>query len=281
MDPGTSSWLSMAATKNDVLFVFPPGPRSGGSFNGNLGVAYLRAALARGGMATAQYLNANPGTIDAVAADIIRKKCPIVGFTVYDTNAHLSIAIAESIKRQKPEVCVVFGGPAVTFNARPLMERHAVIDACVMGEAEETGSAIFATLLGGSSFDDAQPGVAFRKNGEVVCTPLPPLVGYSEPGVRGVLDVTPSPYLSGILTDGQDGLLTGRGCTHHCQYCCFAALGRQLLRLHSVERVVAELECIADHQKREGRRFPISFFDDAFTLANAQNIMLLILSSCC
>jgi anaerobic magnesium-protoporphyrin IX monomethyl ester cyclase len=258
--------LSMTVSKSDVLFVFPPGPRSGGSFNGHLGVAYLRAALARGGMATAQYLSANPGTIDAVAADIIRQKSPIVGFTVYDTNAHLSIAIAQSIKRQKPEVRIVFGGPTATFNAQRLMERHAMIDACVMGEAEETASAIFATLLGGSSFDDEQPGVAFRKNGEVVCTPLPPLVGCNAPGVRGVLDVTPSPYLSGILTDGQDGMLTGRGCTHHCQYCCFAALGRQRLRLHSVERVVAELECIAEHQKRTGRRFPVSFFDDAFTL---------------
>jgi radical SAM superfamily enzyme YgiQ (UPF0313 family) len=262
--------LSMTVIKSDVLFVFPPGPRSGGSFKGHLGVAYLRAALARGGMATAQYRSANPGTIDAVAADIIRQKSPIVGFTVYDTNAHVSIAIAQSIKRQKPEVRIVFGGPTATFNAQRLMEKHAMIDACVMGEAEETGSAIFATLLDGSSFDDAQPGVAFRKNGEVVCTPLPPLVGSHESGVQAVLDSTSSPYLSGILTDGQEGLLTGRGCTHHCQYCCFAALGRLRLRLHSVERVVAELEYIAEHQKRTGRRFPVPFFDDAFTLVPAR-----------
>lgn len=47
---------------------------------------------------------------------------------------------------------------------------------------------------------------------------MPPLVGYGKPGVQDVLDVTLSPYLSGILTDGEEGLLTGRGCTHHCQY---------------------------------------------------------------
>jgi len=256
----------MSTSRSDVLFVFPPAPGNAGSFKNHLGVAYLRAALARDGMATAQYLNANPGTIDSVAADILQYNSPIVGFTVYDSNAGLCIALAQSIKRRKPETQIVLGGPTATFNARPLMERHAVIDACVIWEAEETAAHIFAKLLGGGGLDEAQPGVVFRRGREVVCTALPPLVGTSQPGVQCALDSTPSPYLSGILADGQEGVLTGRGCTHHCQYCCFATLGRMSLRLHSIERVVAELECIAKHQKCTGRPFPVPIQDDAFTL---------------
>ncbi len=250
----------------DVLFVFPPAPGNAGAFKNHLGVAYLRAALARDGMATAQYVNPNPGTIDSVATDILRRKSPAVGFTVYDSNARLSLALAESIKQQKPETQIVFGGPTATFSALPLMERHAVIDACVMGEAEGTAAQILSRLLGGGSLDDAQPGVAFRRDGEVVCTAMAPLVGASQPGVQCTLDCTPSPYLSRILVDGQEGLLTGRGCTHHCQYCCFAALGRMSLRLHSIQRVVAELGCIAEHQSRTGESHPVPIFDDAFTL---------------
>lgn len=113
--------------KSDILFVFPPAPGNVGAFRNHLGAAYLRAALAREGMATAQYLNARPGTIDAVAQDIIRQKCPIVGFTVYDANAPLSIAIAQCIKRRKPDIRVVFGGPTATFNAQTLMERHVLL----------------------------------------------------------------------------------------------------------------------------------------------------------
>ena len=256
----------MSTSSSDVLFVFPPAPGNPGAFKNHLGVAYLRAALAREGMATAQYLNGNPGTIDSVAADILRRKPPIVGFTVYDSNARLCIALAQSIKRQKPETQIVFGGPTPTFNARPLMEWHAAIDACVLGEAEETAAHIFAKLLGGGGLDVAQPGVAFRRDGEVVCTALAPLVGATLPGVQCALDTIPSPYLSEILADGQEGVLTGRGCTHHCQYCCFAALGRMSLRVHSIERVVSELECIAAHQKRTGEPFPVTIFDDAFTI---------------
>lgn len=256
----------MSTGRSDVLFVFPPAPGNAGAFKNHLGVAYLRAALARDGLATAQYLNRNPGTIDSVAADILRRKSPIVGFTVYDSNARLSLALAQSIKGRKPETRIVFGGPTPTFNARPLMERHSVIDACVMGEAEETAAQIFAKLLGGGGLNEAQPGVAFRRDGEVVCTALAPLVGATQPGVQCTLDCTPSPYLSGILCDGREGVLTGRGCTHHCQYCCFAALGRMSLRVHSIERVVAELEFIAAHQKRTGKQYPVMFHDDAFTL---------------
>jgi len=256
----------MSMSKNDILFVFAPGGGNAGVFRNHLGVAYLRAALARDGMASAQYLSANPGTVDAVAADILRKKCPVVGFTVYDTNAGLSLAIAQSIKRRMPAVRIVFGGPTATFSAQPLMERNAVIDACVMGEAEETAAQVFEKLVDSDVFDDAQPGVAFRRDGEVICTKLPPLIGSSEREVAGALDATPSPYLSGILADGQEGVLTGRGCTHHCQYCCFAALARRRLRLHSIERVIAELEYIGAHQKRTGERYPVAIQDDAFTL---------------
>ena len=252
--------------KSDIIFVFPPAPGTIGAFKRHLGVAYLRAALAHEGMTTDQYVSEKPRSVNAVAADIIGRKSPIVGFTVYDANARLCIAIARSIKRQKPGIRVLFGGPTATFSARALMERHEAIDACVMGEAEETAAQIFAKLLDGSALDDAQPGVVFRDHGDLVCTALPPLVESGRLGIREALDSTPSPYLSGILADGREGVLTSRGCTHHCQYCCFAALARQRLRLHSIERVVAELEYIVHQQKRTGERYPVAFLDDAFTL---------------
>lgn len=38
------------------------------------------------------------------------------------------------------------------------------------------------------------------------------------------------------------------------------------VRLHSIERVLAELEYIAAHQKRTGEHYPVAIQDDAFTL---------------
>ncbi len=144
-----------------------------------------------------------------------------------------------------------------------------MIDACVTGEAEETGTEIFKKLLDHKP-DDVQAGIAFRSDGEVICKALPPLVGSCRTDHQCSLDGTPSPYLSGILPDGRAGVLTGRGCTHHCQYCCFAALGRRTLRLHSTGRVLSELEYIAEQQKRSGQRYVVPIHDDAFTLIPAR-----------
>lgn len=260
----------MKLKRPDIVFVFSPAQGNLGTFKSHLGVAYLRAALARDGIVTAQYCNDNPGPVDAVAAGILSHKPCIIGFTVYDANFLTTLALARSIKRQRPGVRVVFGGPTATFCATQILEKHDVIDACVVGEAEETGARIFMKLLDGGSLDDSLPGVAARREGSVFNTGLPPLVASNGKGGLSALDTTPSPYLSGILTDGRVGVLTGRGCTHHCQYCAFAALGRKKLRLHSIERVIAELEYIAAQQKRTGENYIVSVQDDAFTLLPAR-----------
>lgn len=251
----------------DVIFVFPPGQGNLGAFRSHLGVAYLRAALAKEPITTAQYLNPCPGTIDEVAGHVLAHKPRIVGFTVYDANLPLSVSLASGIKRRRPDVKVVFGGPSATFCAQQILESQPVIDACVIGEAEETGARIFAELLDGCAFKEGPPGAVVRRAEGLVSTGLPPLVGSTGTlPPNAALDTIPSPYLTGVLTDGRAGILTGRGCTHFCQYCCFAALGRKKLRVHSIERVLAELEYIADHQRRSGEHYVVPVQDDAFTL---------------
>jgi anaerobic magnesium-protoporphyrin IX monomethyl ester cyclase len=256
----------MSGLAHDIVFVFPPANGNHGSFPSHLGAGYLRAVLAVFGIRSCQYLNPQPGTIGEVTRDLIALKPGMIGFTAYDADFPLALSIARSIKQQKPNIKIVFGGPSVTFGAKELLARHEAIDLCLLGESEETGPRVLGDLLDGIFPGGDQLGVAFRRNGEIVCTGLAPLLGAGAVSAQSVLDATPSPYLNGMLEDGHTGLLTGRGCTHQCQYCCFAALGRRKLRLHSVERVLAELEFIAAHQKRTGQNYVVPFHDDAFTL---------------
>ncbi len=256
----------MLTSAHDIVFAFPPAKGNSGSFASHLGVAYLRAVLARRGITSCQYINPNPGTIAETARDLLALRPGIVGFTAYDRNFGLCLSIARSIKRQQPCAKIVFGGPSVAFSAKEMLARHKEIDLCILGEAEETGPPILGNLLTGVFPNLEQPGVAFRRDGEIICTGDVPLVSGTAVSMHAALDATPSPYLSGMLPDGRTGLLTGRGCTHRCQYCCFAALGRRKLRLHSVERVLAELEFIAAHQRRTGHQYRVRVHDDTFTL---------------
>lgn len=256
----------MKPNASDVIFVFPPATGNTSAFKEHLGAAYLRTVLGRDGIKTIQYINERPATIKSVANEILDHRPRIVGFTIYDSNFLLALALSSAIKQQQPDVQVIFGGPTPTFIASRILERYNMVDACVMGEAEETGTHIFSLLLDGHLLPDTQEGIAFRRDRRIICNGLPPLVGTGCQNTQSALDSTPSPYLSGILTDGRTGVLSGRGCTYHCQYCVFATLGRKKLRVHSIERVVEELAFIADQQKRSGERYVVAIQDDAFTL---------------
>ena len=113
----------MNSRPTDIVFMFPPAQGNVGSFRAHLGVAYLRTALAQEGIASVQYLNSRPGTVDEMARDVLDLNPRVVGFTVYDANYALSVALARSIKKTRPAVKVVFGGPSASFCARSIFSK--------------------------------------------------------------------------------------------------------------------------------------------------------------
>lgn len=114
----------MNSRPTDIVFMFPPAQGNLGKFRAHLGVSYLRTALAQQGIASVQYLNSRPGTVDEVARDVLDLNPGVVGFTVYDANYALSVALARSIKRKRPAVRVVFGGPSASFCATHILEKQ-------------------------------------------------------------------------------------------------------------------------------------------------------------
>jgi len=254
----------------DVCFVFPSGLCNKGEFAPHLGVGYLLASLQAAGMKVQQFTHRSPLSIPQAAARILESKPPIVGLTIYDSNAGPCYAMAEAIKQARPETWVVCGGPASTFSSQHILAACQAVDLCVLGEAEEAGYEIMCRLLN-TTPDQVEtladlPGVAFRTADAIQKNDILPLAGKGET-LWNRLDTSPSPYLSGILKDGGSGILTGRGCTHNCVYCCFAALARKKLRYHSIERVIEELTAISINSGARGTNQRITIFDDAFTIS--------------
>lgn len=249
--------------------MFPPGLGNRGRFRPHLGVAYLQAVLSSQGIGSSQFVSPYSITTNQAVTEIMSSRPRVVGITAYDSNYGVCLNLAERIKAASPETWVLFGGPTPTFGHEYILKTQPSVDLCVRGETEQTGSTLFNALLSArpgdiSGFRDL-PGLAFRDGGEIVTTGMPPLSG--ELTARGrELDCLLSPYLEGTLRDGRPGILTGRGCTNHCVYCCFAALARRKLRLHSPERVVSELEVLSRRMHRRGDIYRVTIFDDAFTL---------------
>lgn len=227
----------------------------------HLGIGYLRAYLEQAGIPTDQLIVSEPISLDELVQEILRVSTHIIGFTCFDDNYYLLRELSSRLKKLAPDRTIIVGGPSATFSDRFILENCDSIDICVRGEGEETVAELFPSIMSGSDISGIR-GLSFRSGTEVVRTPPRQ---YQVNGEAGELDRYPSPYLTGVIPPSkglQTGVLSSRGCRYHCTYCNFAAMSHHTLRLHSVERVVAELSAI--NEACEPTRL-LHIHDDAFT----------------
>lgn len=258
--------LLMVDHTSKVAFMFPPASDEI-LCRYHLGVAYIQAYLAKYGIASEQVAPAAGSTLNDYVEQLISTNARIIGFTCYDYNYFLVRSISARIKRKKPKCIVIAGGPTATFSDDLILGNTPDIDLCVRFEGEETTLELVSRLSEGASLDGLEDikGITIRQGDSIYRTPNRELAGSKNDTGYG-LDVLPSPYLEGILrgTEGS-GILTARGCTHHCTYCNFSAISKHTIRYHSIDRVIAELHCI---QNKLEKSAPLTVFinDDDFTI---------------
>ena len=258
-----------------IAFLFTPGGQKP-EFQHHLGIAYAQAYMKQFDLPSIQVIPRAGCNYDECLEALEATNAPVIGFPVFDNNFYLVRKLASRIKEQHPDKLVLAGGPAATFSDELILKQSPGIDLCVRFEGEETLTELLPTLIkhGLNGAISQIQGVSFRRNGSIVRTPNRPLHGLNR-SVEDALDDIPSPYLTGILngTEGA-GILTARGCVHHCTYCNFSAMSRHTIRYHSVERVIAELkhfkETLLRHPEMRPDRKLISIHDDAFTLNAAR-----------
>jgi anaerobic magnesium-protoporphyrin IX monomethyl ester cyclase len=258
-----------------VLFVMPPGGVIP-SYKEHLGIAFLRAMLARSGIAAEQYLPARSEALPAFARLLATRRPRVVGFTAYESNLRGCRAMARVVRACLPEAVLLVGGPNATFSPEETLELLGA-DACLRGAGEGTIAPVVSAILGAPDARRrlpellaAVPNLVLRTDGCVERTRQGDLSSF--PGEYfGCLDDLPSPYQEGLLTTGDVGLLTARGCNQHCTYCSFAAISGRRVHFHGVERVLDDLAAYQAHLGRlEQRPASVSILDDAFTLAPAR-----------
>lgn len=263
---------AMTVAKASVLFAMPPG---GGipSFSEHIGTAFLRAVLAREGIAARQYLpTANP-TLRSFSAFLEDQRPVAVGFTAYETNLRACRAMIRTVRETLPDAVVMVGGPNATFTPEETLE---LLDAdlCIRGAAEATIAAIARAILGAEAprrrLDRLLAGVrnlVGRLDGASWSTAAGDLSSFPGPPYR-TLDDLPSPYQDGLVDSTDIGLITARGCNQHCTYCSFAAVSGRRIHCHSVERVLEDLAALqALSVRKKLRQHFVSLLDDAFTLS--------------
>jgi anaerobic magnesium-protoporphyrin IX monomethyl ester cyclase len=208
----------------------------------------------------------------------------IVGVSLMTNFFATAVEITTAIRRELPEKLIVWGGIHPTIRPDECLEH---CDVAVVGEAEDSMRELARRVEAGEDWSDV-PGLAFRRNGELVETDIPPL--------QTELDQLPAPDIVAedqwLLHDGElmpvtDEVyvqmmarttasalygkvgyqtMTSRGCPHRCAYCVNSTIrglypGQRYVRFRSVESVIDELTAVL-------RRYPqvdyMWFSDDVF-----------------
>ena len=170
----------------------------------------------------------------------------IVGFSTYVWNFRLSLEIARRLKKQKPEILIVFGGPQVPDEAEIFLSQFPFIDIVCHGEGEQVFCSIVESYPS-KDWGDIPSISYFDDNGAFINHPQAPRIKD--------LDIIPSPYLNGLfealmLENPQNEWLslweTNRGCPFSCTFCDWGSATASKVYRFELERLLAEIDWFAD-----------------------------------
>ena len=207
------------------------------------------------------------GTINEPEQDVLARllaEAPdAVLFSCYLWNIRETLRLAAAVKAARPGVCVVLGGPEVSYNAREVLAENPQVNYILSGEGERSVPALLAALAAGRDpvrETPSVPGLCARGF-------------FSAPCVED--SAPPSPYTPTYLENlrGRIAYLeTSRGCPYSCAFCLSGRCGKP--RYFPLERAKRDILTLA----RSGAR-TVKFIDRTFNAspAHANAILAFIL----
>ena len=232
----------LGRSANSVLFVQLPIPPAGPSpIHGNVPLAagyLILHARNRGLDKNFRFEILSPAICNyysdvGIVDEILAREPSIVGFSCYLWNIDRTLWIASNLKRQRPEITIVLGGPEIT-NDNAWVFESGVIDYAAVGEGEQTFSELLEAMLKGEQDHKLIPGLWRATNPQI---PL-----FRKPIAN--LDDVSSPYLHGILNAADERMLlleTIRGCVFKCKFCYYPK-SYDSLYFVSEEKIIANLK---------------------------------------
>lgn len=199
-------------------------------------------------------------------ADVVARPPGVWLFADYLWSLPQNLALSRVIREHTPASVCIHGGASVPKRSEPcaaLLEQEPSIDIAVRGEGEVTAVEILAHVVrnvgAARAWRDGLEqvaGLTYRgADGSLVRTG-------DRPRLRD-LSVLASPFLEGDFEEWVDPQLrmvvleTNRGCPYGCTFCDWGAATQQKIHPFPMERVLGELDWVAEH------RVPVVFLADA------------------
>jgi radical SAM superfamily enzyme YgiQ (UPF0313 family) len=149
-----------------------------------------------------------------IVTDLFKYNPDVVGFSCYIWNIEETIKVISMLKKIKPELKIMIGGPEVSYDVSYWLDRLCDVDYIVIGEGEETFKQLLDHLKNDQEIDSIH-GLAFRaKDGKQKINPQRNKLNLQE---------APSPFRFEEdlphLAKRVTYIETSRGCPFSCQFC--------------------------------------------------------------
>lgn len=169
------------------------------------------------------------------AKEIAALDAQILGFGTICNSYPVTVRIARELKRLRPDVKIIFGGPQASVVDVETLETFSFIDAIIRGEADDIIIPALTQIMAGRSID--VPGVTYRHRGEII----------RNNNAKPVLDLDNIPFPAFELSRSIERcrylpVEAGRGCPFSCTFCSTNDFFRRRFRLRSPARVLEEMD---------------------------------------
>ncbi|MDH7517018.1 MAG: radical SAM protein [Candidatus Thermoplasmatota archaeon] len=197
------------------------------------------------------------------------KKTDIVGITVLSFSLENVTKIIKTIRKTKPRIKVIIGGPHCTlFPEKALEETQA--DISIQGDGELVINDIKKAIREENNFSDI-PGIYYReKNQMKKGGPLKLVENLDEihfPARHLANKYNYGNQYNPKIKNGEfTSLITSRGCPYRCRFCSRNSVSMKKYRTRSTKNIIEELKEI----KEEKYRY-VAIMDDSF-LSNKKQV---------
>ncbi|WP_028986427.1 B12-binding domain-containing radical SAM protein [Thermicanus aegyptius] len=189
-----------------------------------------------------------------VVADLYERNPDVLGLSCYIWNIEETITILRLLKKVRPDLPMILGGPEVSYDVKEWLTRLPEVDFIVMGEGEETFHHLLTVLRDGGEIGEVT-GIAYRDGeGRIVI--------HSPRGKVNLKEI-PSPYRFPEdiphLSNRIVYMETSRGCPFTCQFCLSSV--ETGVRYFDLKKIKEDILYLIDHGART-----IKFVDRTFNL---------------
>ncbi len=239
-----------------VLLLSLPGQDEADGHLFPLGIGYLAAALAGYHVVEACHYNSMSEATEAIPLKLRDFRPDAVGLTCSTFNRGFVKGLIKVIRAIDDNVKIIVGGVHASFCSAQILEHYGA-DCVVIGEGELTLVELCNAIEKKLPLNNVC-GIAYLDQGRVLTTP-------ARSAIQSLDDLPVPDYSyarSFIEQSGMGFVITSRGCPVRCTFCSTSSFWGQSVRMHSVKRVVDDMEMLID-------RFHVSkifFHDDTFNL---------------